>query len=416
LTVDILCKVVDNYGDIGVAYRLAKALSALRPALRLRLVVDRLDVFAALWPAVRPDLPVQDLAGPGGGRWTILDWNRPWGGLRDAPPRLVIEAFTCGRPDWYDAVLHDPADPAPRLHLILEYLTAESWADDFHLLPSLSPIPQVSKRYFMPGFSPRTGGLIHDAGFMAAKARWDNVLQALDGAAGQPGATDGGPALTAAATARETAIRAVGAEMPAGSGAAFWLCLFSYEHDYRALVADLTHHQAGTGRQVLVLAAAGRSQPGFRADWEAAGRPFGVVWLPFLGQEAWDEVLLACDCAIIRGEESLARAALGGRPFVWHAYLQDDGYQRVKAAALADALAPDIEATGGIAATAAWRNLMASFNERAVDSVERPAADPWLPFLGALPALSSGFRRIAEKLEMQGDCAAKVLSLMDDFG
>ena len=42
VTVDILCKVVDNYGDIGVVYRLAKALSALDPALKIRLSVDNL--------------------------------------------------------------------------------------------------------------------------------------------------------------------------------------------------------------------------------------------------------------------------------------------------------------------------------------------------------------------------------------
>jgi uncharacterized repeat protein (TIGR03837 family) len=413
MTIDILCKVVDNYGDIGVVYRLAKALSALRPALHLRLVVDRLEAFAALQPGVDPELPVQELTGPGGGRWTVLDWHRPWAGLRAEPPRFVVEAFTCGRPDWYDAVLHDPADPSPRLHLILEYLTAEAWADDFHLLPSLSPVPQVRKQYFMPGFFSGTGGLIFDAGFMAAKARWDIILATA-------GARGGDPAMATGAAAREAAIRAAGVPLPPGSGASFWLVLFSYEHDYRPLVEALAGFQANAGRPVLVIAAAGRSQPGFCADWEAAGRPFEVAWLPFLVQESWDEVLLAGDCAIIRGEESLARAALGGRPFVWHAYLQDDGYQRVKAAALIEAILPSLalgEAEGPAASAAtAWRALMSSFNERTVDSAERPAADPWPAFLEALPQLAPGFRRFAEKLELQGDCAAKVLSLMDDFG
>src|SRR5512145_3134569 len=42
VTIDILCKVVDNYGDIGVAWRLARALSELPDPPALRLVVDDL--------------------------------------------------------------------------------------------------------------------------------------------------------------------------------------------------------------------------------------------------------------------------------------------------------------------------------------------------------------------------------------
>lgn len=388
MTVDLLCKVVDNYGDIGVVYRLAKALSALRPGMNLRLVVDRLDVFAALCPAIRPEPPAQTI-----GNWTIVRWDTAWEGFRLERPRFVIEAFACGRPDWYENLLHDPTDPAPRLHLVLEYLSAEAYADELHLLPSLSPIPQVKKVYFMPGFSAGTGGLVFDPAFMAAKRLRD----------------------TWTPPDRENALRTTGLDLPPGSGNAWWLCLFSYEHDYRALVADLAAWQAETGRPVLVLAAAGRSQAGFRAAWESAGGPFATVWLPFLPQETWDRVLLACDASVIRGEESLARAALGGRPFVWHAYLQDEGYQKVKVAALVETVSPCL-APDDTASMRAWQALMAAFNDRTVDSAARHAPDPWLDFLRTLPALAPGFRRFAEKLEIQGDCAAKVLSLIDDFG
>ena len=48
MTLDILCKVVDNYGDIGFVYRLAKALRDVEPGIALRLHVDDLAAFSSL--------------------------------------------------------------------------------------------------------------------------------------------------------------------------------------------------------------------------------------------------------------------------------------------------------------------------------------------------------------------------------
>ena len=47
----ILCRVVDNFGDIGVAWRLARMLAA-EHALAVRLWVDDLASLARIWPAV----------------------------------------------------------------------------------------------------------------------------------------------------------------------------------------------------------------------------------------------------------------------------------------------------------------------------------------------------------------------------
>ena len=68
--IDILCKVVDNFGDIGVAFRLAKALSDLDPDLELRLVVEGLESFRAVAPDIDPGREVQKLRG-----WTVLSWD-----------------------------------------------------------------------------------------------------------------------------------------------------------------------------------------------------------------------------------------------------------------------------------------------------------------------------------------------------
>lgn len=50
---DIFCRVVDNYGDIGVCWRLARRLRDGR-GWRIRLWVDDLRAFARLQPEVDP--------------------------------------------------------------------------------------------------------------------------------------------------------------------------------------------------------------------------------------------------------------------------------------------------------------------------------------------------------------------------
>ena len=64
------------------------------------------------------------------------------------------------------------------------------------------------------------------------------------------------------------------------------------------------------------------------------------VQLPFLTQEEWDKILCTSDFNFVRGEESLARACLSGKPFFWHAYVQDENYQLVKVNALLEKMLP----------------------------------------------------------------------------
>ena len=288
MTIDILCKVVDNYGDIGVVYRLARALTDLDPGLQLRLVVDGLASFHALMPEVDPEAAVQVVGG-----WTIVRWDCPWEGFLRERPRRVIECFACGRPEWLDAILFDPAATETCLILNLEYLSAEGYAQDFHLLEAATRSPYVKKYFFMPGFSVGTGGLLIDRRFGEARSRFLDPSRRGE--------------------ARRDAARGAGLSLSADEESRYWILIFSYERDYTAIVRDLAAYDKE--RPLLALVASGRSAAPFIAAWEAAGRPFPMARLPFLRQEAWDDVLLSADFSIVRGEESLARAALSGRPF-----------------------------------------------------------------------------------------------------
>jgi hypothetical protein len=227
--------------------------------------------------------------------------------------------------------------------------------------------------------------------------------------------------------------------------------VFSYEHDYRRIVADLAttcrpipgHGVAAASQPPLALVAAGRSAAPFLEAWRDAGEPFPAIPLAFLRQEAWDELILASDLAIVRGEESLARAALAGIPFIWQAYRQEGNYQLVKVQAFLDRLRPVLAQAGAPReAIAAYEALSLAFNgdrgcgdrgygdrgygDRGYgdlgdgDRADGPAAsgsgaEDIRPLLDSLPALRRGFEAFAAMLFANGDLATRLLAYVREL-
>lgn len=386
MTIDILCKVVDNYGDIGVAYRLAKALAERAPEAKLRLTVDDLAAFAKLAPGLDPSREAQEL-----GAWTVLSWGARRPGLLHEPPSVVLECFACGRPDWFEERLFDPARTDTRHIINVEHLSAEDWVDELHRMRSLTRSGLVKKWIFMPGFTPDSGGLILDGAFMAARRRWAEARR--EGRSGPE---------------RRALARRLGLPLAAGDEDALWLAVFSYERDYGATLRSIA---AYADRPILAFAASGRSQACFMAAWEREGRPCAALALPFLPQDRWDELLLACDFSIVRGEESLSRAALAGRPFLWQAYLQDEAHHQVKVAAFMEKLRPFLSGGDWLAVAEAHRD----FNERPRDDAAHAGSEDILPLLEGLGRLSAGYEGLSESLVKNGNLADKLLTFIDDL-
>jgi hypothetical protein len=144
---DLFCRVIDNYGDIGVCWRLAADLAARGATVRL-------------W--VDDDSALRWMAPEGAAGVTV--------GAFDAagePGEVVVEAFGCNPPPAFVARMaaRQPAAPA---WINLEYLSAEAWVERTHGLPS----PQangLTKFFFFPGFTPATGGLLREPGLLAAR-------------------------------------------------------------------------------------------------------------------------------------------------------------------------------------------------------------------------------------------------------
>jgi len=380
-------------------------LSELDPELRLRLVVNDLVAFSKLCPAIKIGHAVQYAEG-----WTVASGPEASGIFRAERPRFIIECFACGRPDWYEEILFDPDDPDDRLIVNLEYLTAEDYAIDLHKAPSLTRSAKVKKAMFLPGFAQGTGGLIIDRRFAFLRDAYrdenrkeglrQNLLAAI--AAGIPAAAES---------------RVLAGPIPADAPERFWVSIFSYERDYQPVVQDLAAFHRD--RPLLALIAAGKSSEPFLDAWKRADRPFPAIALPFLTQETWDEVILASDFAIVRGEESLARAALSGRPFLWHAYRLEDDYQLVKVRALIDRMRPFF----GSEDFSAIERAFITFNDRRIDSNNAKGADEGLDvFLERLSkpkrkqgSLETGFEAWSQSLFDLGNLARGLLTFIRDF-
>lgn len=66
---DIFCNVIDNYGDIGVSWRLARQL-AVEYGSGIRLWVDELAAFSAICPEIDLQREVQYVQGVDVHRWS----------------------------------------------------------------------------------------------------------------------------------------------------------------------------------------------------------------------------------------------------------------------------------------------------------------------------------------------------------
>jgi uncharacterized repeat protein (TIGR03837 family) len=156
ISLAIFCKVVDNYGDIGICWRLARQLQQ-EHGIAVTLWVDDLQSFQRICPDVVINAEVQQLAGVTVRHWRNQEGVFSAGDVAD----IVIEFFACDIPPGYIAAMAE-CNPRP-VWLNLEGLTAEEWVEGCHTLPSSHPRLPLTKHFFFPGFTSKTGGLLHES-------------------------------------------------------------------------------------------------------------------------------------------------------------------------------------------------------------------------------------------------------------
>jgi uncharacterized repeat protein (TIGR03837 family) len=292
---DIFCNVIDNYGDIGVCWRLARQL-ANEQGLPVRLWVDDLSSFVMLCPEADAASEKQKYRGV-----EVRLWSKSFPEIQ--PADLVIEAFACLLPESYIAAM--AAQAQQPVWINLEYLSAEDWVQGCHKLPSPHPNLPLTKYFFFPGFTRQTGGLLLEGDLLARRDAFQND-----------------------AVQQQAFWQSIGMEMPAAD--TLKISLFAYEN---AALHGLFDAWTASAQPVLCLVPEGRilSQVGqyFGDHTPHAGSIYArgnlhVRVLPFVEQERYDLLLWACDINFVRGEDSCVRALWAGRPFVWQIYPQHD--------------------------------------------------------------------------------------------
>jgi uncharacterized repeat protein (TIGR03837 family) len=313
---DIFCKVIDNFGDIGVCWRLACNLA--QRGQQVRLWVDDSSALAWMAPQGHPQVQVRP--------WTS---SSPSTGT-DKPGDVVIEAFGCEIDHaWIASV---PAQACVWINL--EYLSAEPYAARNHGLPSPvmhGPAAGRTKWFFYPGFTAGTGGLLreHDLNELntslstAAPASSQRIslfcyepitlLPLLESLSSGPAYTHLQVTHGRASAAVHQALSGLSVP-PSGSKASF-----TYQNPSQS-----KHLLLG---QLLI------------------SEHFQCSFLPTMPQTAYDDLLRSCQLNFVRGEDSLVRALWAGQAFVWQIYPQDDGAHAAKLNAFLDWLQapPDLQ-------------------------------------------------------------------------
>jgi len=357
---DIFCSVVDNFGDIGVTWRLARQLVAEQD-MAVCLWVDDLHALCHICPEADANLAEQSLSGV-----TVKAWPKHWSGTQAAD--VVIEAFACQLPATYIEAMAQRKRPS--LWLNLEYLSAEDWVEGCHGLPSLQA-KGLHKFFFFPGFTAQTGGLLRESDLLSRRQAFQNSPQA-----------------------RAQFLQRLAIAAPAEGRL---MTLFGYENSALDSWLDCL---AGDTDATLLLVPAGRLDADLQRwlqlpDWPV-GTPIqrGQLTLqkiPFLSQPDYDLLLWCCDFNLVRGEDSFIRAQWSGRPLLWHIYPQQDQAHLIKLAAFLDHYCADLSP----AAQQALRGYWLAWNQGDA------TATSWLALQAVWPELARHAENWCQKLAKQ---------------
>ncbi len=376
-TLALFCKVVDNYGDIGICWRLARQLWR-EHGVRVTLWVDDLASFRRICPQVDVLAGEQEVEGV-----RVLHWaNQEEKFTPEQVADIVIEFFAVDIPPGYVEAM---AQRLPRpVWFNLEGLTAEEWVEGCHRLPSMHPRLKLTKHFFFPGFTAKTGGLLHEAGLDEARLAFQADRAAMARFLAPFGVSDEEMdslkvSLFCYPDAPVAAQLAAWAE---GEGPV--TCLVP-EGVARAAVASFL------GAEPVAGASATRGALTLRV-------------LPFVPQPDYDRLLWACDLNFVRGEDSFVRAQWAGRPFVWHIYPQDENLHHKKLRAFLGRYAGGLDALSTF--SLGWNGACA------IDSW--PQA--WQDLQAALPAITERAEAWRTEVLAHGDLTTQLLDFARALG
>lgn len=344
-SIDIFCEIIDNFGDIGVVYRISKELKKIFQNVRIRIVLNRLEEFKAINKKVK-DIDYQEIDGLICVTEKYVKENIEIFGVSD----VFIEAFGCNVPEEYVKAAKENS----KLWINLEYLSGEKWIEDFHLCESLIDSKTLKKIFFMPGFSEKSGGVIIDSGFLErmkfGKENRDEVFKKYF---------------------KDFDLKDK-----------FIGTVFSYEKNFENLLETLKNYE----KETVLLLMGEKTQKSFseilkKNLTEDYGNivKYGkitMIYSDFFSQEEYEEIISASDFNFTRGEDSFVRGIILGKPFMWHIYLQEEKAHMDKIKAFTERFKESVEVSEEEKnIIESYCNLLEDYNNRDKNSLEKGKED-----------------------------------------
>lgn len=354
---EIFCRVIDNFGDAGVCWRLAKGLRDR--GVESFLCIDNLKTLGAFLLKELPEDAESNVDG------III---RPWSLVENAPYEvkdLTIETFGCRIPECVEDAL--AALPERSFYINLDYLSAEDWVENCHGVWGLHPAKPIKKLWFFPGFTDATGGVLVEDGYIEKRA--------------------------AARSRRASFLASHGLDPDKKT-----FFLFTYPSAPLEALAAAVNKLADDWNIALAQGAASERIAGMIDSRHSC------VVLPFVSQEEFDVVLSCADSSIVRGEDSFVRAQLAARPFIWSPYVTEDKAHEVKLDAWLEKFS---EFAGGAPQARRLSEISRAWVEGRPDPEDLCR---WIESESLDPEFQELFERWADSLVKRGDLAEHILA------
>ena len=283
---DIFCRVVDNFGDAGVCWRLARQL-AREHGLAVTLWIDDVASLARFAPALDADKDDQPHSGV---RVRALDAAAAR--RRRRPPTSSSTASDAACPNATSPRWRRPRQPP--VWVVLEYLSAEPWIDASH------------------GAAVAASAAPADPLVLVSRLHAEDRRRAARSGAARERAM---PSARDAAAARRRVARS---RLRAGGRGVVRLAVLLCQSGVARAARRL-----GRRRRARSPASCPRASRSSELDrWTGGAVPhlgapltrgrLTIAVAPFVDQEAFDRRLWAADLNFVRGEDSFVRGAMGG--------------------------------------------------------------------------------------------------------
>ena len=353
--IDIFCRVIDNFGDAGVLWRLARELKALGHPVRL--IIDDESTLAPLAGLPKNSDLSQYQKSYG---IEVLHWEKNWDTQTTNidPSPVVIEGFACQLPHDFEVKMSQMKQPP--LWINVDYFSAEDWVEGCHMMPSVHPSLGIKKIFYFPGVTDRSGSLTIEKNYDERQQAWKNAHKK-----------------------DKTMLRVL---------------FFGYPYaPLKALAECLA--KVNTPIELMLTP----TQASFTLKEELERLPSNsqlkINVLPFVNQIQFDELLWLADVAFIRGEDSAARAMIAGVPMVWQIYAQEEDTHLIKLDALVQR---EKQCFANDELYATWRDFQRYYNQGIVK------ADLFNKLISQLQSWKQASQCWADKLKKNGSLAQDI--------